>query len=293
MFFHQHLVASFLILSMTVVSLAVPFILEENGTSVVWVLEGAMLLWIGVWKQQLLLRVTGLLLQGCGAYVFLDAVFYPLFSTVFANRHFYSCLFIGCSGLYSSHMLERELDSLRTGEKWFVPVLLAWGLLWWYFAGMREIASHLLVIESHNAFLLYSCAVIIVMTIASRKLQWSRLGYAQLLFLPVAAGCGVVGWLSLPGASHLLAGKGWIVWGVAVFCQFRLLHHYDGTWPRKLTRYYYTATLCLLTVLACHEIDWLVVTVFGFSTMRGLAFWLLLPAFAVFIMVRRGKSVSG
>ena len=257
------------------VSLAVPVIFAEMATSLVWAGLGASLFRPSGLRRSRLAGAVAILLQGAGGYLFLDKVFYPIGSTVFVNSYFFSCLFIGSCSLSTGWLLDKRKHEGFAGLS--ASLLMIWGLLWWYVAGYREITVHYLEIAGHDAFLLYSSAVSMIMTIAAGKLPWRRLGTAQLVFLPVVLGCGIAGYAALSPSSHLFAGKGWLAWQVAAFCQVRMLLHYQGVCPKHPMLVSKTLTSLLAAVVLCHELNWAAAAVFGLSARGAALTWLLLP----------------
>jgi len=279
---------AFLALGVAGVSLVIPLAFDGRVTAATWALEGAALIWVGVRQSRLLARLSGLLLQLGSGFIFLESVFYPFGSTVYLNHYYLGCAWLGGSGLFSSYWLDKKRGELPDWERYLVWPVLIWGLVWWYYGGIQEAGRTFEYLRHHNMLLLYATALTMLMSIVARRCSWQRLAVAQCQFLPTMLFCGVVGLLADDGFGHLFAGWGALVWGVAVFTQYRMLQQFDSLWPSKLAGYWHAAGFWLLLLLACYELSWYAGNVFGLSGIWQLVVWGVVPSLTLQLLIRWG-----
>lgn len=275
---------AFLALGIMFATMTVPLAFDARWTTAVWALEGAAMVWVGVRQQRLLARLSGILLQLASAWVLIDRIWYPFDAIPFLNSGFFSCLFIAAAGLFSSFWL-RDPAKLRRWEKYLHLPLLVWAMGWWYFGGIRECDRHFGHIGQFNGVLLFGSGSTVLLTLIASRWQWRQLAIGQavhlvLMMLAVAAHLS-----SLWYSSHLLAGWGAVAWGVALYCQYRMLHHFDAMWPEKLMGGWHVATFWLVLLLACLEFNWLMVKELALAEVWGLIFWGLVPAAGVLLLL--------
>ncbi len=282
---------AFLAMGIVFASLTIPLALDSEWTTAAWALEGAAMVWIGVRQKRTLARIFAILLQLGAAWTFIESVFYPFGAISFLNSYFFSCVFLSTSALFSSYYISRHMNVLHRWER-FLPIpLLIWGMCWWYYGGLRETDRHFIAIKEYNAFLLFGCASTILMSIIARKAEWKHLAVAQLVLLPMMIFVMAIGYIDLSYRSHLFAGWGSLVWFVAFFSQYRMLHLFDSLWPVRLAGYWHIATMWLLLVLSGLEIGWLSNRVLELNEVWAIVCWGLLPAAGIFFLVRWSSLV--
>ena len=286
------LAEAFLALGIVFTSLAVPLALDGQWTSTTWALEGAAMVWVGLRQQRLAARLFGLLLQFGAAVFFIDSAWYPLVGRAFASPFFLGCSCIAVAALFAAYQLDRHETELTAGEGRLSIVLLVWGLLWWYGGGLQESGRHFALLSGDQVFLLFSSAGTMLMTILAQRLPWPRLLLAQLIFLPIvvlAAGAGLV---DLADGSHLAAGWGWLVWLVALYCQYRLMATADQAWPRSWAGIWHIVTLWLVVVLLADEGQWLIGVPIGLAGVWPDLAWGLVPALVLLALLIWGEKLS-
>jgi len=279
---------AFLALGVIFATMTIPLALDSTWTSGVWALEGGAMVWVGVRQKRILARHFGILLQFVAAWLFLEDTFYPFGAMAFLNHAFFGCLFIAGAALFASYTLQRHTDELRRWEKYFALPLLVWGLCWWYFAGLRECDHHFGHIGFQNAVLLFSSVSTILMTIIAVKGAWRQLAIAQAAHLAVMALAMLGGLLNMSHNAHLLAGWGPLAWGVAVYCQYRMLHRFDDEWPGWLMGYWHAKTLWLLLLLACLEALWLADIALNLSEVWAVISWAVIPGGVILLVLGLG-----
>ncbi len=281
---------TFLALGVVFGSLAIPLALDGHWSASIWALEGAGMVWVGAKQQRVLARHFGLLLQFAAAFIFLDSVWYPLNPLAFANRYYLGCLFLALAPLIAGFFLDRYKDLLKSWERYYPLPLLIWGLLWWYYGGIREI-DHLLVAKvKSQGFLFYCSLSTVLFGMAVSKLPWSRLALALLIQLPVMVLLVPTSLLAFYGSSHLFVGWGGAVWGIAFFVQYRALFLFAEEWPKKCRFIWHIASFWLLFFVLCHEASWGVDQLEGLSAVWSMICWAIIPSGAVLLLIRLGRE---
>ncbi len=283
---------AFLALGVVFGSLAIPLALDGHWSASIWALEGAGMVWIGVKQKRVLARHFGLLLQLAAGFIFLDSVWYPFVATPFANQYFLGCLFLSLAALFSSYFLDRYNSELKKWERYYPLPLMILGLAWWYIGGLREVDKQMVHSGVENGFLLFCCASSILIGMATKKLQWQRLGLALYLQLPAMVLLLVISFLGFHSNFHLLKGWGLVAWTVAFIIQYRILYLFAGNWPDRNMIAWHLGTLWLLLFVLCHEGAWAVSQIFGMSDIWELICWALIPSSALLILLRLGRGLS-
>jgi uncharacterized membrane protein len=181
------LTEAFLALGVVFASLAIPLGLDPHWTATAWALEGAAMIWVGVRQNRPGARFFGLLLQAGAALAFFDSTSLPTNSLLFGNRAFLGSALIAIAALFSSFWLDRNRGRARRWETLLPQVLLAWGLIWWYSGGYRDLKRHLDGSLLPHTFLLFSCATTACLAVLARQFSWQRLISGLLLLLPAMA----------------------------------------------------------------------------------------------------------
>ena len=245
--------------------------------------SGALSLWSGVRYHSRSSVGLGLMLQCAGGYYFLAEVFYPFSAIVFGNLYFASCLVISLCGFSGGYLLTRSGDGETAAQRYLAPLLMVWGMCWFWLGGVRETVHHQMIIGSYNVLLLYFCTATILMTIAARRGPWPLLGLAQMVLLPLIYGCMLWGLASVAGVYHLFGLTGCAAWLVALFTQYRLLHYYEDAWPAVLTGCWHAATMWLIAIVTGHELAWLGRVVSGSEVL--VAILAIVPSAALMLLV--------
>jgi len=285
------LTEAFLALGVVFASLAIPLGLDPQWTTAAWALEGAAMIWVGVRQHRLMARVFGMLLQLGAALTFADKVFYPWEALLFGNHFFLGCGLMALAALFSSYQLEVNRDRCRP---WEAPVALfffAWGWLWWYFGGIRDLHHHLLAHHLPAAVLLFTCITTLVAGFVARRLAWQRLPLALLLLLPIM-GLTITARLLFWGSGSLLADYGWLAWPLAIGLQYRLLAFFEEDLPRPLVPVWHVLSLWMVLLAVTIEIVWRVGKIPGLAHIWSAACWGLVPTGLLFALTFHGHRLT-
>jgi uncharacterized membrane protein len=288
------LTESFLALGVVFATLAVPLALDARLTSATWALEGAALVWVGVRQQRVGARAFGLLLQVAAGIAF--GLGFSLWSHRLVggnwpvlNADCIGALLVAAGGFVSARVLARHAAAVTETERTAVPIVFAWGVLWWLGAGWREI-ERFVPLDARVAVLVAFLAVSAAAFAAlARKLDWPlarvpALAFAPALLLIALWRVADIG----PRGGHLFAAYGFIAWPFAIAVLVMLVRHVDRLQPQvadAIPAAGRAITGWLLALVVADEVAWVAREVASGEAWR-LVPWGLVPALAVFTIVR-------
>lgn len=274
------LTESYLALGVIFASLAIPFALDGHWTAASWALEGAGITWVGIRQKRLLPRLFGLLLQFGGAVAFLVAASDSYTELPIVNSAYIGSLFIAIAGLFTGYQLHRRVDNLYKGETGLHIVLLIWGLLWWFGAGLMEIDDHVSGQYEFNTTLFFIAVSLFVYSVMGRLLQWRALECSTIFLLPVIVLCAFIGFVdSLNG--NPFANLGYISWITAFVVQYSLLYRSETSWPSKILDLWHAGTMWVYIFVVAWFFSYLVNYFIPGSNIWGSLVWGLLPCIAI------------
>jgi uncharacterized membrane protein len=285
------LTESFLALGVVFASLAIPLGLDPHWTAAAWALEGAAMIWVGVRQDRPGARFFGLLLQAGAALAFFDSTYLQANTILFGNRAFLGSALIAIAALFSCFWLDQNRDRARHWETLLPQVLLAWGLIWWYSGGYRDLERHLDGSLLPHGFLLFSCVTTACLAMLARRFSWQRLTSGLLLLLPsmvLTLAAQTLGW----GEGSLLTGYGWLVWPLAFALQYGLLALFEKDMPRQALPSWHSLSLWLLILAITVEIAWRVDQIPGLTDAWTLAIWGLIPTVMLCSLEFRGDLLT-
>ena len=278
------LTEAFLALGVIFCSLTVPFVLDGHWTATVWALEGAGIYWIGIRQQRLLPRMFGLLLQFCGALAFLSSTIDTDFETAILNSTFIGSVLIAVAGMFISYVLDRHKHKLENWEKPFNVLLLAWGLLWWFGAGINEIDKYLPDQYELNATVFFISVSALVISVLARQLNWHSASFTTILHLPVIALLMLFSFIG-DSRDNPFYNLGYISWTIAIAVQYFLLWYHERVWSSRLLGHWHAATMWFLVFLATWTIARYASEIFIARVLWVNVAWGLVPAISIFVLL--------
>lgn len=288
----QLLVEAFLALGVVFASLAIPFGLDPEWTSAAWALEGAAMIWVGIRQQRRLARMFGLLLQVGSAIVLLDAPHLPPTSLLFVNHVFLNGALIAMAALVSSFWLDRRpQEDAASYETLLPPLLVAWGLIWWYSCGFNDLQHHLSGHRLAPAFLLFACATTTLLGAVVHRFAWPQAARSLLVLLPLMALtllAQTTGWHS----GSLLAGYGWLAWPLAFILHFGLLARFEDMLPKRAVANWHCLGLWILILVLTAEIAWQIRHIPGLNASWSTASWGLVPVVLLYLIEYQGDRLT-
>jgi uncharacterized membrane protein len=245
------LVEAFAALGVIFGSLAIPLAFDTRTTAAMWAVEGAGLLWLGVRQQRKLARAFGALLQFGAGLAYLAGLPALRGDLAVLNGMYLGALMLGASGVFSGYWLYRNRDGQATYEAMGEYGFTLWGLSWWLFAGLNEIAQF-----SRDYMLAASLAFAAVTAAAFARLaanrEWPLPRIIAVYLPPLAA---ITGLLYASSLEHPFAQWGAVGWVLVLAAHFGLLHITDSA--EIAGRAWLHAGACwLAALLAAWESSW-------------------------------------
>lgn len=274
---------AFLSLGTVFCSLAIPLAFDNRWTSAAWSIEGAALVWTGLRQDRRPARLFGyLLLIGSGIF-FLDTATTsgPL---PVLNSFYIGCLLVCSGALFSARQLSRNRFLLIRKERYAEPLLFAWGLLWWYASGLREIweqTDHSYLTGVVLLFIALSSFVCIRMR---KRTDWQLAEWPALGLLPALVVLGVH--QLILGDSYPSLHGGWFGWPAAVACWYLILRQVEQC-RVDLHAIFHAASLWLTTLLLSWEIYGRISALLLPMTTWAVCAWVLVPTMVVLVIARR------
>ena len=181
---HRVLIESFIALSLSFATLAIPLALDAQWTSATWALEGLGLIWVGLRQQRMLPRAAGYLLYMAAACSLLIKGI-NTGATPIISGDFIGMLLLSVSALMIAYLLERFATHATRIEKTPSYVVLMIGWCWWLVAGFNELNTHISGDYLFAGAILFFVASSLLMQWASIKLNWAALGTSGFWLLPL------------------------------------------------------------------------------------------------------------
>jgi len=277
------MVESFLAMGVIFGTIAIPLALDGRWTATAWALEGSAIIWIAIKQKRWMPRVFGLILQPLAGLAFLGAVDQPAAQIYVLNSFYLGCLVLSFAGLFSGFCLNRSRESIASAQL-ESRLMLFWGLLWWFGAGVNEIVSFSTYTHQWVLLLCFVTISSVIAFVFGRKLSWPDLSQVYLgLFgvMLVAAG-----YVLLEFHSHPSIHGGFIAWPLAFAGHYWLLYQ-DNDGPFAHWHDYLHVGLFLLLVGLCTwEATW-----WADHLVRGSGVWSLVvlgmvPALFMFALCK-------
>ena len=244
-------------------TLAIPLAFDARVTSATWALEGAAVVWAGTRQRHFALRVFGLLLQVASGIAFgldlslwtrrfVDAT-WPIL-----NSHFIGEVLIVAAAMISARTLTRSSHVITHAERTLIPVVFAWGALWWLASGSSEIERHLGDMRL-PAFVLFVTGSALAFATIADVLAWPLARAPALLSWPLLLLTALFGIADKP-AGHLFASWGIVAWLIALVVYVMLLRRFERGTPRVdawILDGGHAIFVWLVALIGAHELAWL------------------------------------
>ena len=247
------LVEAFAALGVIFASLAIPLAFDTRTTAAMWAVEGAGLLWLGVRQHRRLARAFGAVLQAGAGLGYLAGLPSSHGDLPVLNSAYLGALMLGASGVFSGYCLHRNRERQATYEAGAEHVFTLWGLAWWSFGGLNEIA-HFLREEMLGASLAFAATTVALLAWIAGSLRWA-LPRTIAVYAPAIA--SVAALLYAAPLEHPFAewgAPGWLLIMAAHLALLRLTEADEIT-----GRAFLHAGACwLVAVLLAWESSWLI-----------------------------------
>ena len=189
------------------------------------------------------------------------------------RQTFVRLLLVAAAGFFSAWYLYRYAEI----ERWrdVSPALLAWGLLWWCGAGVREISVHVAGTNEPPASLMFAAGTAALLTVLRFTLAWRHLSVPVLFLLPVMA-LAATG--SFDTATHPIAGWWSVAWIAAIAIHCWIQSRLESEWPMFFRGAWHRGVLWLVVFLGSWEVWWVIDRVAAGIPTWSVAGWILVPA---------------
>jgi uncharacterized membrane protein len=245
------LVEAFAALGVIFASLAIPLAFDTRTTAAMWAVEGAGLLWLGVSQQRKLARAFGVLLQFGAGLGYLAGLPALRGDPALLNSTYLGALMLGASGVFSGYWLYRNRKAQASYEAIGQHVATLWGLSWWLFGGLNEIA-HFLRDYVLGASLAFAAGTAAALAWLAANREWPLPRLIAVYLSPAAA---IAGLLYASSLEHPFAEWGAVGWALLFAVHFGLLRITDSA--QIAGRAWLHAGACWLTAsLAAWESSW-------------------------------------
>ncbi len=277
---------AFMALGVLFLTLAVPLGLDGRWSSVTWSVEGAGLVWIGSRQGRRLPRAFGALLQIAGGVIFWTDRDKVQETLPVLNSACLGGVLVSAASVFCAAILRKYRERLAGYEEPIAPVLFFWGLLWWSFSGLTEIQRSVPDRYDAGTSLVFLTVTALACSELSRR---TRLSIARLPSLWLLPAMVFYAFLAVVEVHHPLADGGWFSWPCAFVVFYFLCKRHEGPARSGVATTLHVGALWLLTALASWEVAWAIDTaVQGSGSWPAIA-WALIPAVAIFALVRTAK----
>jgi len=278
---YRLLVESFMALGVLFLTLAVPLALDGRWSAATWALEGAALVWIGCRQDRRLPRAFGSLLQIAGGVIFLFDIEAPQGTVPILNSGFLGGVMVSAASVFSAALLERNRNRLARSENALAPLLFAWGVLWWLFAGLMEIQRRVPDLLKDTAGLLLMALTAWISSELVRRAKVSFARYSALGLLPMMIFYALLAAVSV---QHPFSNGGWVAWPLAFAAFYLVCRRHEGEPRSASASVLHVGSLWLLTALLSWELYWRIDhAIAGGSSWPAIA-WALIPAVILFVL---------
>ena len=280
----NHLRDAYSGLAMTFLAIAAPLAFGAQYMSIVWVLQGTFLVWIGARHRRVLAIWGGLLLQALAGVAFIvhltGQLPYEDGTTPVINGYFIGAALLAVTGLFTARTLEplEDLERFDRTVPWF---LLFWGVGWWLCAGLLEIIGQLRPDERLSVSMVFVAISLGGVALGGPAMRWQRMAVPGVLLLPAVVSALIV---SLILQEHPLASNGWAAWIVALGIYYAVLRVRENAFPWFAVAMH-TAAYWTLAILIGTEVYWQIDQV-------GAGVWPIASALAAVLAVVGGTLIA-
>jgi uncharacterized membrane protein len=202
-------------------TLAIPLAVDARWTAAAWALEGAGIAWAALRSGRRLPLALGLGLQAAAAAAFVLGELRPEPGLAVLNRAFLGAVMLAAAALFTAWRADVQAREARAATR--TPVvsdglallLFAWGLAWWFGAGLREIERHVPGNGMVPSALLFAAFTAAAFQAACERLPWPRAQAPALASVPATVLLAVLETWSEPESRPPLEGVGLIAWPAA------------------------------------------------------------------------------
>ena len=251
------LAESYLALGVTFASLAVPLAFDGRWTAAVWSLEGAGLVWVGLRQSHFVPRLMGVILSVGAGIAFIGSTYRHLPESMpVLNSAYIGMVLVSLSAFFISYLYHKYQQRTYTLEFKLTVMMIIWGLLWWFYAGISEIDRFVAHHYELKASALFIALSTFIQVVISHKFNWLKLSLSAFLLMPAMVLILLVEFVFY---NHInpLAYLGYIAWPVALFVHLLVLRRKQDSWPQSmLTTWHAVGVMFIALVTTWAVADW-------------------------------------
>ncbi|PHS69323.1 MAG: hypothetical protein COB23_06820 [Methylophaga sp.] len=289
------LAQSFLALAVTFASLAIPLYFDGRWTAAVWSLEGAALVWIGLRQSHLVPRVFGLLLSVGAGLIFIESTQdYLPNSIALLNSAFMGMVLVSLAAFLIAYLYQKNQQQTYQFEGQLNVIMVVWGLIWWFMAGVIEIERYVSNHYELPAMILFFALTTFVQATLSYQLSWSKISLSFILFTPMMVLLllgDFAGYLFNNSAMGPFESLGYLAWPVALFTHFLVLRRKEQLWSETVLNIWHASGVVMIAFIMTWAVtDWLdgITNLASVWTMSAVGFVLVTLAES---LMRRGEKI--
>lgn len=287
---HRVLIESFLALGISFATLAIPLALDASWTSVTWALEATGLVWVGLRQERLRPRFVGYLLHCAAAIslVVVDGLDTGL--TPIISGDFLGLTLLALSSFIIAYLLYYFSDKLGNVEKLIAPLAVAFGVIWWFVAGINEINVHIVDAHIFAVIIVFAALSSVVFMLVSKKLEWPLLGNSVFALLPFMLILFSIVYAINENNTHPTQGFSLLAIALFFVIQYRFLFNQEAqSQSPKLLSLYHVFSAWGLFALIFWEVSWQKHNLNLHGT-AGLMIWFAAVAVPVIVLIGAGQK---
>jgi uncharacterized membrane protein len=214
-----------------------------------------------------------LLQAGAAAFLITDL---PAVSTEdpFLNGFYLGAAVIGAAGAFSAYWLDRDHTDKRAWERGGAPLLLLWGLFWWFGSGLYELERFYPDIRLPAGILIYATLSLLLMEAVASLRPWRPIHRVQ-TGLPLAGVLALA--VSLGVVDHPAEHGGTWAWPVFFAVVWLLLYRIERRDKHPSLSWGHAAGAVLLAAVLEWETTWRLVEQAGWIQGWRAAAFALVP----------------
>jgi hypothetical protein len=262
----------------------IPFQLDRYWTSLAWTSQGAYLAWDGRRRASdgVKLLAGGLILVS--GFVVVEILRHYLFASdtlrvlpVIINRYCLGNIVRAATAIFAAWQLWR--GAKESQYAWLSPVLLAWGLVFWFLAGGQEIDLKAPSGFRAAGFLGFAALSLAACEAFHKRLSWDHLkipAQGLLPFLFIFTGMQIIS-----AQQHPLQRGGYVAWPLALAMHLWILSRQESGLSATRSRFFHAGWWWLFVLILTWEGSWWMKSLVPESGTWSLALTGLIPALMV------------
>tara|TARA_R110001606_G_scaffold361754_7_gene515438 strand:+ start:359757 stop:362522 length:2766 start_codon:yes stop_codon:yes gene_type:complete len=249
------LAESYLALGVTFASLAVPLALDGRWTAAVWSLEGAGLVWVGLRQSHFVPRLMGVILSVGAGLAFIESTYRHLPESMpLLNSAYIGMVLVSLSAFFISYLYHKYQQRTYSLEFKLTVVMIIWGLLWWFYAGIAEIDRFVAHHYELKTSLLFIALSTFIQIVISHKCNWSKISLSAFLFMPATALILLVEFVFYNHVNPM-AYLGYIAWSLALFVHLLILRRKQDIWPKWMLTTWHAVGVMFIALIVTWAVE--------------------------------------